>query len=104
MAYILIFDFCYLLKSNTDEEIGNLNREQDRTRQNLSNLSMQIQNNEGQLKQEETKLASTRRELTLTRDKTRTLENDNDVAEPTDVLALVQFIFSFLSAYIKLDI
>lgn len=62
---------------------------------------MQIQNNEGQLKQEEAKLASTRREITLIRDKTRVLENDNDVAEPTDVLALVRLFF-VLVEYIKL--
>ena len=63
--------------------------------QNLKNVSMHIQNNEGQLRNEESKLASTRRDMGNTREKKRTIEDENVDPEPTDVLALVFFFLLF---------
>jgi hypothetical protein len=56
---------------------------------------MHIQNNEGQLRNEESKLASTRRDMGNTREKKRTIEDENVDPEPTDVLALVFFFLLF---------
>ncbi len=58
---------------------------------------MQIQNNEGQLRNEKTKLSSTRREISDGNRKKKTLELENVEGGSTDVLALVLIFFFFLS-------
>ena len=70
-----------------------MQRDETRIGQNLKNLSMQIQNNEGQLRNEESKLASTRREIVNILQKKKTIESENVEDAPTDVLALVLFCF-----------
>ncbi len=54
---------------------------------------MQIQNNEGQLKHEESKLSSTRKEIINIVMKKRAIEEENVEGNSTDVLALVLIFF-----------
>lgn len=79
-----------------EEEIGNLRAEEERSRQVVTNLSGQVQKNETELRSEENRLNSARRELGNIREKKRTLEAETE-PEPADVRALVySIIFSIL--------
>ena len=78
-----------------EEEIDILRSEQEKSNQLVKNLSQQIQNNETELRTEDSKLGSGRRELAHVREKTRTLEAETE-PEPADVRALVlRPLFSF---------
>ncbi|EFX80391.1 putative SMC6, structural maintenance of chromosome protein 6, copy A [Daphnia pulex] len=73
---------------NLQQDIENLQRDEIRIGQLFKNLSMQIQNNEGQLKHEESKLSSTQKEIIDIVMKKRTIEEENVEGNSTDVLAL----------------
>lgn len=72
-----------------------MQREEENSRQKVMNFSSQVQSNECQLRSEEAKLNSTRRDFTSVCEKIRTLESEHD-PEPTDVLALVFCCYSSL--------
>ncbi|XP_046453349.1 structural maintenance of chromosomes protein 6-like [Daphnia pulex] len=73
---------------NLQQDIENLQRDEIRIGQLFKNLSMQIQNNERQLKHEESKLSSTRKEIIDIVMKKRAIEEENVEGNSTDVLAL----------------
>lgn len=81
---------------NLEEEIDILRRDEESSRQKVMQLSSLVQNNEIELRNEEAKLISTRRDLTSVSGEICTLESEKE-PEPTDVLALVFFkIFYFI--------
>lgn len=75
-----------------------MRREEEGARKKAMQLNSQVQNNETELRSEESKLQSTRKELMSVCEKIRSLESENE-PEPTDVLALV-FNFSFISKHL----
>lgn len=65
-----------------------MRQEEENYKQIQKNLNSQIQNNECQLRSEEAKQTSTRKEHGAVIEKIRMLESEKE-PEPTDVLALV---------------
>lgn len=88
MSLIVSYQFLFSYHSNLQEDVNVLKQEEDRIKQNLRHLTSQIQNNECQLRSEESKLTGIRRDATSVTEKIRTLETEKE-PEPTDVLALV---------------
>lgn len=65
-----------------------MRKDVEKHRQSIVNLTTQLQRNECELKTEESKLSTTRKELTFVSEKIHTLESEHE-PEPTDVIALV---------------